>query len=260
MKHLVICLSLLFVLAPLAIADPAAAPSDATGLLAELYDAIANGDWFPAAGAATLLLLLGAHKLLLPRFPSLSSKTWGVAILAALAGIGALANAWLAEAPVDATTLFGALKVFATAVVGYFVGGKVLTARKTSAPAAVLLLAIGGATLTTQTGCPGPGPGPVIADTVIDCLGDNRPQINALLLELTPLLALTSPDWSAVYQRAKHAGKAVGGCALAELVQRYLGGRTAVPDSESWRAHDALERFRAAEAGGATFRTAAGNL
>lgn len=235
-------------------------PDDAEGLLVAVYRAIADGAWFPVAGAATLLILLGARKLLLPRYPTLGSTWWGVAILAALAGAGALGHAWLAEAPIDATTLVGALKVFATAIVAYFVGGKLRASKQTAGGALVLLVAIGGAALATQPACPGPGPAPVIADVVIDCLGDNRAQIDALLLELSPLLALSSPDWSAVYQRAKQAGRDVGGCALAELVQRYLGGRTAVPDSESWRARDALERFRNVEAGNATFRTAYGDL
>jgi hypothetical protein len=107
---------------------------------------------------------------------------------------------------------------------------------------------------------PGPGPLPVIGQTIIDCTGANRTEIDALFLELSPLIGLSSPDWAAVYQRAKHAGAAIGGCALAELVQMYLGGRKARATDDSWAAHDALERFRAEVAGGATFKTKAGNL
>lgn len=104
-------------------------------------------------------------------------------------------------------------------------------------------------------GCPGPGPGPgpVIGGAVIDCLGDSRPQIDALLAELAPLVMLQRPDWSAIYQRAKLAGRNVGGCVIAELVQGYLGGTRTPEPAEGWNAHETLETFRAKEAGGATF-------
>ena len=125
---------------------------------------------------------------------------------------------------------------------------------------ALTLLFIFSLNLNVSCG-PGPGPVPVIADAVIDCtLGDARPSIDALIMELAPLVTLDSPDWYAVYQRAKKAGKTIGGCALAEIVQRYLGGRSAAPESESWKARSTLDEFRATEAGGATFRTSYGDL
>ena len=106
-----------------------------------------------------------------------------------------------------------------------------------------------------QVGCPGPGPGPVIGGAVIDCLGANRSQIDSILTELSPLLTTGRPDWSAIYQRAKGAGRDIGGCVIAELVQNYLGGTRAPEAAEGWNAHEALEKFRREEAGGATFKT-----
>lgn len=144
------------------------APDDAEGLILAAYRAIADGSWFPAAGAATLLLLLAARKLLLTRFPSLGSKTWGVAILASLAGVGALGNAWLADASIDATTLIGAVKVFATAVVGYFVGGKLLASKQTGAAALLLVAAIGGGALAVgSAGCSHDARGKTIHATLV---------------------------------------------------------------------------------------------
>lgn len=109
----------------------------------------------------------------------------------------------------------------------------------------------------TMTACPGPGPGPgpVIGAAIVDCLGANRPQIDSLLGEFKSLLTQGRIDWSAVYARAKTAGRDIGGCALAEMVQFYLGGGMRADDTTNgWNAHMALEEFRHNEAGGATFK------
>ncbi|MEX2716769.1 MAG: hypothetical protein Q6370_010750 [Candidatus Sigynarchaeota archaeon] len=98
-------------------------------------------------------------------------------------------------------------------------------------------------------------------NAIIDCTLQNQEQITQLIAEFRPLLEGARPDWQVVYQRAKNAGKAIGGCALAQLVQEYLGNRAAPPpQADSWNAFRALERFRREEAGNATFRTAAGDL
>jgi len=113
----------------------------------------------------------------------------------------------------------------------------------------------------TQPSCPGPGPGPVVIGAVVDCTVQNRDQITSLIAEFQTLLHGQMPDWAAIYQRAKNAGKAIGGCALAEIVQSYLGNRTAPPpQADSWNAYNALERFRREEAGNATFKTSAGDI
>jgi hypothetical protein len=107
--------------------------------------------------------------------------------------------------------------------------------------------------------CSGPV-GPVV-NAVIDCTAENQDQINALLAEVQPLINGQTPDWAAAYQRAKQAGRAIGGCVLAELVQDYLGNKAAPPpQADSWSAFSALERFRREEAQNATFHTAKGDL
>jgi len=112
-----------------------------------------------------------------------------------------------------------------------------------------------------QLGCPGPGPGPIVISAVVDCTVQNRDQITSLIAEFKTLLSGQMPDWAAIYQRAKNAGKAIGGCALAEIVQSYLGNRTAPPpQADSWNAYNTLERFRREEAGNATFKTSAGDI
>ena len=107
----------------------------------------------------------------------------------------------------------------------------------------------------------GPSPVPPVIDAVIDCTTQNRDRIAALIAEFQPLISGQAPAWGAVYQRAKQAGQAIGGCALAELVQNYLGNKMAPPpQADSWNAFTTLERFRREEAGNATFRTTQGNL
>lgn len=125
----------------------------------------------------------------------------------------------------------------------------------------VLAVAIALGLSIPTAGCPGPGPGPVVVNAVVDCTIQNQDQIKSLIAEFQTLLSGQMPDWSAIYQRAKNAGKAIGGCALAEVVQNYLGNRTSPPpQADSWNAYNTLERFRREEAGNATFRTAKGDL
>lgn len=116
--------------------------------------------------------------------------------------------------------------------------------------------------LSTNASCPGTGPSPIgpIVAAVIECGTENQGSINSLIGEFKTLLKGKLPDWSAIYAKAKNAGKAIGGCALATLVQNYLGNRAAPPDTaDSWTASNTLERFRREEAGNATFRTAQGD-
>lgn len=114
--------------------------------------------------------------------------------------------------------------------------------------------------VVSVAGCRGPGPLPVVQDAVIDCTAANRPQADGLIAELMPLLQLQQPDWHAVYERAKHAGATIGGCALAELVQDYLGGRKTPDNDDGWKARSTLEQFRTSEAGNATYKTHFGEL
>jgi len=112
----------------------------------------------------------------------------------------------------------------------------------------------------TQPACPGPGPNPIV-NAVIDCTLQNQTTLGQLVGEFRTILSGQMPDWSAIYQRAKNAGKAIGGCALATIVQEYLGNRSAPPpQADGWAASNTLERFRREEAANATFHTAKGDM
>lgn len=117
--------------------------------------------------------------------------------------------------------------------------------------------------LAVVVACPGvtdTKPGQVVTQSVIDCLKADREQLTNVTGEIRPLVFGYRPDWSAVYDKAKHAGKVVGGCVLADLVQEYLSSKKALPADASWDSRRILEEFRNNEAGGATFRTAHGDL
>ncbi len=96
---------------------------------------------------------------------------------------------------------------------------------------------------------------------VIDCTKTNAGELESAAKEIVPsLLAGGEMKWDAAADKAKSFAVNVGGCVLFELAQQYLGGRTAVDVAQSHRARDVLENYRDTVAGGATFRTAAGDL
>lgn len=121
----------------------------------------------------------------------------------------------------------------------------------------LFILATAAAAMTQ--GCNPNGPGPVVANGVIDCTGQNAGSIASLFADLKAKISGGS-SWAAIEADAKTAGMAIGGCALALLVQDYLGGKGAPANGDGHAARGALEDFRASVAGGASFKTAAGNL
>lgn len=96
---------------------------------------------------------------------------------------------------------------------------------------------------------------------IIDCTKLAAPELFAESVKLEKLI----PDWSAIYDAAiadaGTIGFQVAGCVLADLAQQYLTKKSTAEDgSAAQGAHDALEKFRATKAHGATFRTKAGDL
>lgn len=120
----------------------------------------------------------------------------------------------------------------------------------------VALLAALGITLGVVVAC---NTIPVVTTAVIDCTGAHAADVAALEAAMKALIE-GGGSWSDVEGKAVTAGKEVGGCALAELVEDYLGGKGAPPIASGQTAKSTLEDFRAKYAAGATFRTAAGDL
>jgi len=164
-----------------------------------------------------------------------------------------------AGTPLDKGLSFvaGALAAYGYAGARASVKGTVHAASAVIRAAAVGLLAI--ALLHAAPACGPNQPGPVIGTTVIDCTGQNASAVATLFADFKAKLT-GGGSWALIEADAKSAGVAIGGCALALLVQDYLGNRGAPPRAEGNAARAALEDFRAKVAGGATFKTAAGNL
>lgn len=102
-----------------------------TDLARELYRGVTSKDWFLVAGAALSLVVIGVRWLLAKKWPKVEGEYYGIALVAALAGFGALGNAWLADERVASTvTLLGAVKVWAAAVFAYVTSKKLLAAKK----------------------------------------------------------------------------------------------------------------------------------
>lgn len=74
--------------------------------------------------------------------------------------------------------------------------------------------------LTSCTECVGVKD--VAATAVIDCAELNQDAIAAVVLEFRTLLQGSLPDWPAVGERALRAGRLVGGCALARIVDELV--------------------------------------
>lgn len=96
----------------------------------------------------------------------------------------------------------------------------------------------------------------------IDCINADRPAIDAMIAGFWPADG-SAPDWGRIKDQAITAGVSIGGCALAEFVQRYLApapGTAAPPPELALQAKDTLEQYRNKYAGNASFRTKAGDL
>lgn len=85
-----------------------------------------------------------------------------------------------------------------------------------------------------------------VAEIVIDCTVDAvKARADELVDTLRPLLTLQRPKTAEAFALAKQAGKEIGGCALARVVQEVMSNRGAPPDTEAgFSLSTTLERFR----------------
>jgi len=116
------------------------------------------------------------------------------------------------------------------------------------------------------------GPGKKAEKAVIDCVSAQRSKIDATVLELgTKTKPDGSRDWNGIEGVAIAKGLEIGGCALAEFIQSYLGSGTppgsagaapaaAAPPSDAAVAQQTFEHFRATAADGDQFKTRLGTL
>jgi hypothetical protein len=98
---------------------------------------------------------------------------------------------------------------------------------------------------------------PIVA--VIDCTEQNQPAIQALIAQMEPLIEGDSPNWPQALADAEAAGVAIGGCALAILVETYTTAPNTQGTTNATTARATLEQMRL-QANGSTFHTAQGDF
>lgn len=101
-----------------------------------------------------------------------------------------------------------------------------------------------------------------VAQHVIDCTKqDSTALVNLIVAMSLPIFNGQLPDWTVIENMAIVAGRDVGGCALAMVVDDWVHKHPAMSSiAESTSASEALERFRREHGGGAIFRTGHGDL
>jgi len=100
---------------------------DIQPLARAIFEGVTKKDYFLIAGAVLSLAVIGARWLLAKKWPKVTGTAYGIAIVAVMAGLGALGNAWLADERVaSTTTLMGALKVWAAAVFAYVTSKRIM--------------------------------------------------------------------------------------------------------------------------------------
>lgn len=125
------------------------------------------------------------------------------------------------------------------------------SAGKTGANLAIVVTIVG--VIFLLPACPVPGPVQPPLNAVIDCLGQNRTQIDAVVNEFKPLISGGQVSWSDVADKGKTLGKEVGTCFVMEMADWFLGSFRSSEQAEI--AYTTAEKFRSEVAGGATVQT-----
>lgn len=205
------------------------------------------------AGIVLAFVLL---KLAASRFPWLQQDHRAVAVAVALGALGLLVGpASQGATPTLAQTL-GALLTAVSLTINPKPAA--LSAAKAATLAlAVLGIGLAGAGLAMTSACGAAQSGAI---AVIDCTVADGPKIGALAAEFFGKITGGTETWAQIETDAKAAGKTIGGCALAETVQKVMTAAPTQATPTAGVAGATLESFRKDYAGGATFHTAHGDL
>lgn len=234
-----------------------------------LIDLILDGKYLPAVGAA-LVLIVGLLRYTLTKLTStwFSTKFGGYVLAYGAAFALYLGTAWQAGEPADAHIIFAALVAAITSSGLLDHWRDILSVAKKTPPAvggavSALLIILG----TACTACPGTAPtGGSVTNAVVDCAHggiDVQDKIDGLIAEMAKFLVGGSPDWTHVEALAVIGGIQVGGCALAQVVDDWITKKSLHDGdavAQTRLARSTLEDYRTKHAGGASFRTAHGDL
>lgn len=258
----------MFVFIGRAFADTGIPTQDPVTLIEQFYDFIRTGRGTMAIGVAAIFVVWLLRTVLGRWIAWFKTKIGGWTLSFVVAGLNYVGSGLLSEQPLTLSLILNAIGAAFVASGGWEALRDLISKTKKPVVTTITSVSLVGA-LIAGSGCGpnGPGPiGPVIGTAVIDCVSADRTKIDALLGEFKPLLLEGRVEWSVIYQRAKQAGKSIGGCFLGELVNFYLGGVRLASTGEppepdaTWEARRVFEKFRVEELDGATLKTEAGNL
>lgn len=244
---------------------PLPSVDDPAGLLADLVTFARSGKGRLAIGAGIVLLVWLLRRHVFKRVPWFTTQLGGYVASFGTTALLYVGGALGADMAISLDIIADALATgFAASGQHEAARDVVVAARARGAHLATMLviasvsLLAGVVIVSSAAGC-GVVQKSGAAPAVIECTS-HAEEVDAFTAELAALLAGGS-SWRDVYARAKEAGKVIGGCAVAKLVTDYLARPTlGAPADDRDEARATLERFRAEVAGGATFRTAAGDL
>lgn len=231
-----------------------------------LLEYLLAGKYLPAIGVALIAFVTFARASLSGWWPWFSTRAGGYVLGFGTAFVLYVGEAFRNDVKPTAGLMAGALAAGWAAAGGFEMLRDLLDylRRKPKAAPTVITLVLAVALVGCSSGCksgPDGKPWDHATNAVIDCTRQDQGQITSLIAELLPLAYLERPNWQSIGDKAVAAGVSIGGCALAELVDLYLGNRKITQSDEAtWCAYQTLEDFRARVAGGATFRTARGDL
>ena len=86
-----------------------------------------------------------------------------------------------------------------------------------------------------------------VGDTVINCAQLDQNKMADLAAQLLPLARGSKPDWTQIKSKSSAFGLSVGGCVLADTVNKYLSVPRANAGTQA--AYDTLADFRQAAGG-----------
>lgn len=252
-----------------AFAGTTSVPLDPVSLADQFYDFIRSGRGTAAVGVGAMLVVWLLRSVIGRYVGWFKTMLGGYVLGFTVAALEYVGAAIAVDAQLTLSLALNALGAAFVASGGWEALRDLITKTKKPVTTTITTVALVGA-LVIGSGCGPAGPlgpvGPVIGSAVVDCVSADRTKIDSLLGEFKPLLTEGRVEWSAVYQRAKQAGKSIGGCFLGELVNFYLGGirlaSTGEPPTHdaTWEARRVFEKFRTEELNGATLKTSSGNL
>lgn len=239
-----------------------------TSTSTQLMNFLLTGHWLPAIGIA-LVFVVGLLRMGLPKLWSgFGTKIGGYATAYVCAFGLYLGTAFQSGTPISGQLLMSAFSAAlgASGVLDHWrdIITLISTPKKIIATTSVIALLF----CISCSDCAGTKPtGGSVITSVVDCAAPGGDLTGRIETEALKMAALAfGPDinkWSEIETLAVNDGLTIGGCAFAKVVNDWITKKSLASASstiEVNEAKDVFEKYRATYAGGATFRSAAGDM